>query len=224
MSGEAHTPPLGFAALTPFYDRAIAALTRESVWRSRLVRHVGPRRGESILDVGSGTGSLAVAMTAAEPACIFRGIDPDRAAVAIARRKAERAGSPATFEVGRLGEPPSEDERVDKVVCSLVLHQVPLAEKRRLLKVMASWLEPGGRLFIADYGLQPTLAMRIAFRLTVQAIDGKADTQPNADGVLPTLIDGAGFANRTILASIDTLTGRIEIIRAEKPLARNTLQ
>ena len=218
MSGEVHTPPLGFAALTPFYDRAIAALTREAVWRSRLVRHVDPRRGETILDVGSGTGSLAIALTAAEPACIVRGIDPDRAAVAIARRKAERAGSPATFEARRFGKRPSEGGRVDKIVCSLVLHQVSLAEKRRLLRAMSDWLRPGGLLFVADYGLQPTLAMRMAFRLTVQVLDGKADTQPNADGILPALIDEAGFANQAILEAIGTVTGRIEIVRAQTRL------
>ena len=218
MSGEAHTPPLGFAALTPFYDRAIAGLTREAVWRTSLVRHINPKRGETILDIGSGTGSLGIAVTAAEPGCIFRGIDPDETAVAIARQKAVLAGSAASFETGYFGERLAGDgERPDKIVCSLVLHQVPLAEKRRLLAAMLDWLRPGGALFIADYGLQPGFAMRLAFRLTVQLIDGRADTQPNADGVLPVLIEQAGFRNQVILDAFDTATGRIEIIRAEKP-------
>lgn len=216
MSGETHTPPLGYAALTPFYDRAIATLTREAVWRPRLVHHLRPTRGEVILDVGSGTGSLAIATTAVEPACIYRGIDPDRAAVAIARRKAALAESAATFSVGLFGEQPANGERVDKIVCSLVLHQVPLTEKRRLLRAMYDWLKPGGQLFIADYGLQRTLAMRLAFRLTVQMLDGKTDTQPNADGILPALIDAAGFETHTIVDSIPTVTGRIEIIDARK--------
>ena len=221
MNREAHTPPLGFAALTPFYDRAIAALTREGVWRTRLVNHISPKRGETILDIGSGTGSLGIAVTAAESGCIFRGIDPDETAVAIARQKAALAGSTAMFETGRFGGHPAGDgERPDKIVCSLVLHQVPLAEKRRLLAGMLDWLRPGGELFIADYGLQPGFAMRLAFRLTVQLIDGKADTQPNADGVLPALIEQAGFRNQVILDAVDTATGRIEIIRAEKPAAR----
>jgi ubiquinone/menaquinone biosynthesis C-methylase UbiE len=221
VSSPAHTPPLGFAALTPFYDRAIAGLTRESVWRTRLVSHVDAKPGERILDIGSGTGSLAIAVTAAEPGCLFRGIDPDETAVAAARKKAALAGSMATFEVGRFGGRPAEDsERADKIVCSLVLHQVPLAEKRRLLGVMLDWLKPAGRLLIADYGLQPTFALRMAFRLTVQLLDGRADTQPNAEGVLPSLIEAAGFRNQVILDAVDTATGRIEIIRAEKPAAR----
>lgn len=219
MRNAAHTSPLGFAALTPLYDRVIAGLTREALWRARLVERLGAKRGETILDIGSGTGSLAVAVTAAEPGCMYRGVDPDAAAVAIARQKAALAGSPATFDLGIFGGRPTHDgERADKIVCSLVLHQVPLAEKGRLLRAMLEWLKPGGQLFVADYGLQPTLAMSIAFRLTVQLLDGKADTQPNAEGVLPILIEQAGFQKLVTLDAIDTATGRIEIIRAEKPV------
>ena len=219
MTGDmAYTPPLGFAALTPFYDRAIASLTREGVWRTSLARHLSAKPGETILDVGSGTGSLAILVTAGEPRCSYRGIDPDGAAVGIARRKAAIAGSRATFEAGSFGERPARDyERADKIVCSLVLHQVPLAEKRRLLRSMLEWLKPGGQLFVADYGAQQGL-MRLAFRLTVQLLDGKADTQPNADGALPLLIGEAGFQEPVTLEAIDTPTGRIEITRAQKPL------
>jgi len=219
-----HTPPLGFAALTPLYDRAIASLTREKTWRSALVDHLGARPGERILDVGSGTGTLAIAVTADEPGCAYCGIDPDREAVEIARRKAASAGSPATFAVGQFGETGAPaGERVDAIICSLVLHQVPLAEKRRLVHAMFDQLRPGGRLLLADYGVQPSLAMRVAFRLTVQLLDGRADTQPNADGILPVLIAEAGFERLASLETIDTPTGRIEIFRARKPGGRESL-
>lgn len=218
MSTAAHTPPLGYAALTPVYDAMIGLMTREWAWRSRLVEHIGAEPGELIVDVGSGTGSLAVAVTAATPDCIFLGIDPDEPAVKIARRKTARAGSSATFRVGTFGTPPEDDKQVaDKIVCSLVLHQVPLDEKRRLLRAMFERLKPGGKLFVADYGLQRTLAMRLAFRATVQLFDGVRDTQPNADGVLPALIEDAGFVRLCVLDDFATATGRIEILRAEKP-------
>jgi ubiquinone/menaquinone biosynthesis C-methylase UbiE len=212
-----YTPPLGFFALTPFYDRAIASLTREEVWRSRLARHLFAQPGEVILDVGAGTGSLALLVTAGEPRCIYRGVDPDKAAVSIAERKAALARSHATFQAGTLAaNPVSPKERADKIVCSLVLHQVSLAEKRRLLASMFEWLNPGGQLFIADYGAQRGL-MRMAFRLTVQLLDGTTDTQPNANGVLPLLIAEAGFESAVMLDAFGTPTGQIEIIRAERP-------
>lgn len=215
-----YTPPLGFAALTPFYDLAVAALTRENVWRSKLVQELAARPGERVLDVGSGTGTLAIAVTAAEPHCKYRGIDPDAAAVAVARRKAALAGSAAAFEVGSFDGLPDDGQSVDKVVSSLVFHQVPLAEKRRLLETMFKWLKPGGQLFVADYGAQRTLPMRLAFRLTVQLLDGIADTQPNADGILPLLIQQAGFQDVVTLDAVDTATGQIEVLRARRPLAR----
>ena len=225
MSDLAHTPPLGIAALTPFYDRIIAGLTREAVWRGRLVKHLDAQPGERILDVGSGTGSLGIAVTAAEPACTFHGIDPDAAAVRIARRKATLARSSATFDVGRFtGLPVSEADRFDKVVSSLVFHQVPLAEKKRLLGTMLAWLKPGGQLLVADYGAQRTRAMRLAFRMTVQLVDGKADTQPNAEGVLPFLIEAVGFGKVSTLETFDTLTGRIELIHAAKSLSEELVQ
>ena len=217
MTQATHTPPLGFAALTPLYDRVIGTMTREAVWRTHLVGYIGAKEGETILDVGSGTGSLAIAVTADAPGCVFRGIDPDAAAVEIARRKAGLAGSTATFELGNFGGPNGTGEAVDKITSSLVLHQVPLAEKRRLLSAMFAGLRPGGQLFIADYGRQSTFAMRLAFRATVQMLDGKTDTQPNADGILPILIEDAGFDKVSLLDGFDTVTGRIDIIRAAKP-------
>lgn len=93
---------------------------------------------------------------------------------------------------------------------------MPLAEKRRLLRAMLERLKPGGELYVADYGEQKSLATRLAFRLTVQLLDGKADTQPNADGVMPLLIEEAGFRELVSLEAIDTPTGRIEIIRAKR--------
>ena len=219
MTQATHTPPLGFAALTPFYDRVIGTMTREAVWRTQLVGQIGAKAGETILDVGSGTGSLAIAVTAFAPGCVFRGIDPDAAAVAIARRKAGLAGSKATFELGNFGGPNGTGQAVDKITSSLVLHQVPLAEKRRLLGAMFAGLRPGGQLFIADYGRQSTFAMRLAFRMTVQMVDGKSDSQPNADGILPKLIEEAGFEKIRLLDGFDTVTGRIDIIRAQKPPA-----
>ena len=214
----AYTPPLGFAALTPFYDRAIRVMTREAAWRTRLVERIAPSKGDIVLDVGSGTGSLAIALTAAAPDCRVRGVDPDHAAVELAKKKAALAGSSAAFEQGSFDILARHDNGgVDTVTCSLVLHQVPLAEKARLIQTMFVRLQPGGQLFIADYGLQPNFIMRLAYRLTVQMLDGKSDTQPNADGILPILIEEAGFGGMRILDSFDTATGRIDIIRAEKP-------
>jgi ubiquinone/menaquinone biosynthesis C-methylase UbiE len=215
-----YTPPLGFAKLTPFYDAVVRLLTREKAWRSCLAKCIDAQPNERIVDVGAGTGSLAIAVTARSPNCEYLGIDPDAQAIGRARRKAALAGSPATFRIGFLAKRESGDALADKIVSSLVFHQVPLAEKLRILETMFDWLKPGGKLFIADYGEQKSAAMRLAFRATVQMLDGRADTQPNADGILPKLIGQAGFERLSVLDEFSTSTGNIEIMRAERPGAR----
>ncbi|HWD77729.1 MAG TPA: hypothetical protein VG497_02580 [Kribbella sp.] len=66
---------------------------------------------------------------------------------------------------------------------------------------------------LADYGLQRTWLMRAAFRV-VQFVDGRADTQPNADGILPELIAAAGFSAVREVHVVPTVTGSISVLTA----------
>ncbi|MBX3562676.1 MAG: class I SAM-dependent methyltransferase [Sphingomonas sp.] len=209
----AHTPPLGHAALTPLYDSAIRLLTRERRWRAALVDQVDPGEGDRILDVGCGTGSLLLALARRSPDAELIGIDPDEEA--IGRARAKLAGYPqvrllqGNLEPGRL---PSR-WLPTKIVSSLVFHQVPLAGKRALLRAFRRLLPEGGEFHLADYAEQRSRAMRLAFRMTVQMLDGVEDTQPNADGVLEPMMREAGFAVRET-ARVATPTGEISLFAA----------
>ena len=213
MNGRAYTPPLGTGA-TAGYDRAIRRWTRELRWRRAMIAALVPRPGEIIIDVGCGTGSFAVMLKATTPGATVIGIDPDEEALAIARAKADAAWLAICWERGFARD--IERRGVDAVVSSLMFHQVPMAEKRAGLSAMYASLRPGGRLVIADYGRQRAL-MRLLFRVTIQRLDGVTDTQPNADGLLPTLVRDAGFGNVRELRPIYTVTGSITLIVADKP-------
>ena len=102
---------------------------------------------------------------------------------------------------------------VDKIVSSLVFHQVPLAEKRAGLAALHAALGRGGELHIADYGLQRTWPMRMLFRI-VQRVDGYENTQPSAEGILPKLMEETGFVAVKETLVIPTLTGSISLYRA----------
>ena len=213
--GKTFTPALGVRALTPLYDSAIALLTRENRWRSALIEAIALQKGERVLDVGCGTGSLAVRLASVEPGAQVHGIDPDSDVLRRARSKAAEVGARIAFREGFLtGEFVADAEPFDIVTSSLVFHQVPLAGKRDLLSMMRRALQPAGRLVIADYGLQRTALMRRLFRATVQTLDGVDDTQPNADGLLPELINDAGFAGVQEARVIPTATGSISILTA----------
>src|SRR6478609_6272599 len=58
------------------------------------------------------------------------------------------------------------------------------------LSVLLGRVEPRAQII----GLERTTLMRLAFRI-VQLADGKEDTQPNADGVLPELLSDCGFGD-----------------------------
>jgi ubiquinone/menaquinone biosynthesis C-methylase UbiE len=212
------TPALGDARWTPFYDWAVAISTRENVWRQRLISQISPIRGDRILDIGCGTGSLAIRLKArAQNNLEVVGLDPDPVVLTRARAKAERKRLEIMWHESFLTEEIVADlGPFTKIVSSLVFHQTPLAEKERVLNLIYAALLPGGTLHIADYGAQRTSLMRFLFRQTVQRIDGVEDTQPNADGVLPRLIQEAGFNSVAETTIIPTLTGSISLYQGKK--------
>jgi ubiquinone/menaquinone biosynthesis C-methylase UbiE len=216
MSTHDFTPAMGRFAPTRFYD-PVVALTRERLWRALAAMYVAPRPGDVIADVGCGTGSLALLLNRVEPRAQLIGLDPDPDVLAVARRKAAGTAAAVQWSVG-MGDALVAElgaNSVDTVVSSLVLHQCPVAMKRAVLASMHDVLRPGGKVVIADYGLQRTRLMRLSFRI-VQLADGKQDTQPSADGVVPELMSEVGFREVREAELVPTVTGSISVYVGRK--------
>lgn len=211
------TPAAGLRWLTPLYDVGVAVATRERRWRHLLVGQIRPREGDVIADIGCGTGSLLVLLGRAAPGAHLVGIDPDPEVLRRAAAKAAAAGLAVELLRGFAEDAAAllAGRRVTKAVSSLVFHQMPLAGKATGLAAMHAALAPGGEVHVADYGLQRTRLMRGLFRL-VQALDGRADTEPNARGVLPGLMCDAGFRGVAETAVIPTPTGSISLYRGRR--------
>lgn len=213
MTPPEFTPALGRAGPTAAYDRTIRFWTREGRWRPMLVDQIDPQPGERILDVGCGTGSLAILLKSREPRCEVVGLDPDAEALDIARSKAIRLGLEIGFAQGFARE--ARDvcgTGFDKVVSSLLFHQVPPVEKRAGIKAMAAAARAAGEIHIADYAEQPDWFMRRLFGI-VQRVDGYENTQANADGALTHLLEETfdGVIRATV---VRTPTGAITLFRA----------
>ena len=212
MVDESFTPALGRPQLTFLYDAAIRVLTRERRWRRLLLEQLRPRPGERILDIGCGTGTLAIMIKQAEPGAEVVGIDPDEQVLGIARTKAARAGVAPVFMRGFARDADRFGARFDKAVASLVFHQVPLREKEAGIAAMARAVGAGGEIYVADYARQPTFVSRQLFRV-VQALDGRENTQANADGALERILGLHAGGEVLPQVMVATLTGTISLFR-----------
>lgn len=144
--------------LDPFVFRgALGALRRRTVTLAQL------QPGERALDVGCGTGTLALAIQREVGASgHVTGIDPSPQQIARARAKAARQRALVAFQLGVIERLPFPDQSFDVAVSTLMMHHLPAPLKRQGIMEIARTLNPGGRLVIADFRRKQDRAGRAA--------------------------------------------------------------
>ena len=137
------------------YDLLVWVLTlgRERALREGLVQLARLESGESALDVGCGTGALAIAaknrVGSGGQVC---GVDPSTEMVARAGRKATRAGVDVRFETAAVEALPFPDATFDAVLSSLMLHHLTDEGRGQGIAEIARVLKPGGKFLAVDIG------------------------------------------------------------------------
>jgi ubiquinone/menaquinone biosynthesis C-methylase UbiE len=137
------------------YDLLVWLLTlgRERRFRDRLLDPARLQAGESVLDVGCGTGTLAIAAKRrVGPTGSVYGIDASPAMIARATKKAKKAGALVIFESGLAESLPFPDGRFDVVLSTVMLHHLPRTAREQGVREMGRVLKPGGRLLAVDFG------------------------------------------------------------------------
>jgi ubiquinone/menaquinone biosynthesis C-methylase UbiE len=120
--------------------------------RQRTITLARLQPGEAVLDVGCGTGTLAleVARRTGRTSRVA-GIDPSAVQIARAQTKAARRSLRVDFQTGVIEQLPFPDQSFDVVLSTLMMHHLPAPLKRQGLVEVARVLKPGGRLVIADF-------------------------------------------------------------------------
>lgn len=137
------------------YDFLLWLLTlgRERRFRELLLAPARLRQGESVLDVGCGTGSLAfVAKRIVGPAGTVHGIDASQPMINRAAAKAARSGIHAQFEVASADALPFPDGSFDVALSTVMLHHLPRATRVVAVSEMRRILRPQGRALLVDFG------------------------------------------------------------------------
>jgi ubiquinone/menaquinone biosynthesis C-methylase UbiE len=137
-----------------WYDALAAALTlgRDRQLRERLVELARIAAGESVLDVGCGTGTLALAakrVAGAEGSVV--GVDASPDMIALATAKASRTRSDVAFRAAAAERLPFADATFDVVLSTLMLHHLPAPLRRECVREARRVLAPGGRMLAVDF-------------------------------------------------------------------------
>jgi len=213
MVSNSYKPALRWNGLTRFYDRVMSITMQEERFRSLLLEPVFGSYPRYVLDVGCGTGSQAIILQRHFPKASVFGLDGDREALTIARRKVLFAGQPIIFEQGFSTALPYPDQSIDLITCSLLLHHLSDSEKQQSIQEMLRVLAEKGSLILADWGKPANALMRLLF-FGLQLVDGFDTTTANVQGRIPTMLYDGGFRQITQTGQVNTLFGTLTLYHA----------
>jgi demethylmenaquinone methyltransferase/2-methoxy-6-polyprenyl-1,4-benzoquinol methylase len=154
-----------FAPLGATYDRYARLLSfgQDPRWRRFLVSRIQAGPGETVLDVATGTGAVAMELLA-QKGCSVVGLDQSTEMLAEARR---RLPPDVRLVEGVAGSLPFPDASFDALTFTYLFRYVddPGATLRELARVV----RPGGTVAGLEFGVPPNPAARSLWRLYVRA-------------------------------------------------------
>ncbi|MGH3951732.1 MAG: class I SAM-dependent methyltransferase [Pseudonocardiaceae bacterium] len=225
-------PGAGKTWLLPFYD-AFTRVAGVRALHERAVELAGIEPGQSVADVGCGTGNLSFAVLAAQPGARVTGLDPDGDALRRAARKARRRGVALTLVQGYADRLPAENASLDHVVSSLALHHVDDDGRIAFARDALRALRPAARVTVVDFGGPapnvdaghpthhhghgPVHALRhLPRRMRSRMAHSPVVARNHGDGIV-TLLAEAGFGDAREVAHADHRFGRVTFVQATRP-------
>lgn len=201
---KTYLPAAGHDRALPLYD-PFAKVFGFDAARKILLDQADLRRSARILDVGCGTGTLAVLIKRLYPDVDVVGLDPDPKALARASEKARRTEASIRFDRGFSQNLPYADASFDRVFSAFMFHHLSAKDRPTMLREVRRVLKPGGSLHLVDFGGQhaPGRLLRV-FHPSGRMND-------NSDARILVLLKEAGFAAPKRVSSRAVLLGLLRI-------------
>lgn len=136
------------------YDLTVwlAFMGREHVFRDKTLELARIMKGESVLDVGCGTGTLAIAAKRrVGPTGAVHGVDASPEMLARADRKARNAAAEVFFRNATAEALPFPGAQFDVVLNTVMLHHLPQKTRTQCVSEIRRVLKPDGRVLIIDF-------------------------------------------------------------------------
>jgi ubiquinone/menaquinone biosynthesis C-methylase UbiE len=184
-------PALKYRILTPYYDWFINLTMPENEVKNRVISLADLNVYDSVLDFGSGTGTLAKICLELFPNVAVIGLEVDPEMIELANTR-EINGLKSILYDGKTI--PFPDDYFDKVFSSWVFHHLTREEKVNAFKEIRRVLKPAGVFVLADWGEPSNWIQRFLFFI-LQVFDTFNHTLDNVNGKLPSIIEDSGFKN-----------------------------
>jgi ubiquinone/menaquinone biosynthesis C-methylase UbiE len=185
-----YVPAFGLRWLTPFYD--LFAKPFGGNFRRRLIQQANIQPGQHVLDLGCGTGLLAIMLKQSMPEVQVTGLDGDEEVLRIARKKAESAHADIQWDRALAYDMPYPDQSFDAVLSSFVTHHLTSADKARAFQEVHRVLRPDGGFHIVDFGPPFNLLTRVQ----ASVMKNFERTADNFNGQIVPMLTEAGFRRR----------------------------
>jgi ubiquinone/menaquinone biosynthesis C-methylase UbiE len=213
---RSYIPAFGKSWLLPLYDPMLWLLRADASKRP-LIEQAQIKPGLRVLDIGCGTGSLAVLIKKMHPDAEVVGIDPDPAALAVAGRKAKRRRLAIKFDRGFADHMPYADASFDRVFSSFMFHHLEANEKAATLAEIRRVLKRGGSLHLLDFTRSHGTHGAGEHG---QLVHRHGPVAERIEGRMTSLMDEAGLVDAIEVARGKIIFGPIAYYRAANPGAK----
>ena len=136
------------------YDLTVwlAFFGKEQAFRDKVLDIARLAIGESVLDVGCGTGTLAIAAKRrVGPTGAVHGVDASTEMLVRAEKKAKKAGGEVFFRNTLAESLPFADAHFDAVLSTVMFHHLPRKARLQCAREIRRVLKPDGRVLVVDF-------------------------------------------------------------------------